>query len=61
MQDQARFVEAKGQQETVILEAQRAEQARPDREEMNAVIADVRKRFEADRVAMAQAASRREQ
>eukprot|EP00959_Pyramimonas_sp_CCMP1952_P283411 5924829-Pyramimonas_sp.AAC.1 len=28
---------------------------------MNAVIADVQKRFEADRIALAQAASRREQ
>eukprot|EP00959_Pyramimonas_sp_CCMP1952_P411685 8627371-Pyramimonas_sp.AAC.1 len=41
MQDQARFVER--QQETMVLEAQRAERARLDREGMNAVIADVRK------------------
>eukprot|EP00959_Pyramimonas_sp_CCMP1952_P143438 3002874-Pyramimonas_sp.AAC.1 len=34
MQDQARFAEAKTQQEIVALEAQRAEQARLDREEM---------------------------
>eukprot|EP00959_Pyramimonas_sp_CCMP1952_P240536 5026901-Pyramimonas_sp.AAC.1 len=61
MQDQARFVEAKTQQEIVVLEAQRAEQARMDREEMNAVIEDVRKKFEAERVPLAQAASRREQ
>eukprot|EP00959_Pyramimonas_sp_CCMP1952_P443048 9275172-Pyramimonas_sp.AAC.1 len=61
MQGQDRITEAKRQQETVVLEAQRAEQARLDREEMNAVIADVQNRFEADRVALAQAASRRGQ
>eukprot|EP00959_Pyramimonas_sp_CCMP1952_P098128 2051225-Pyramimonas_sp.AAC.1 len=61
MQDQARIMGAKRQQETVVLEAQRAEQARLDREGANAVIADVQERFEADRIALTQAASRREQ
>eukprot|EP00959_Pyramimonas_sp_CCMP1952_P196338 4104932-Pyramimonas_sp.AAC.1 len=60
-QDQAAIIEAQRQQETMALEAQRAEQARLDREEMNAIIADAQKKFEADRLAMAQAASRREQ
>eukprot|EP00959_Pyramimonas_sp_CCMP1952_P154668 3235908-Pyramimonas_sp.AAC.1 len=59
MQDQARFIEAKRQQEIMVLEAQRAEQARLDREDMNAVIADVRRKLEADGVALTQAATRR--
>eukprot|EP00959_Pyramimonas_sp_CCMP1952_P425761 8917905-Pyramimonas_sp.AAC.1 len=60
-QDQVRLVEAKAQQEVLAREAQRAERARLDREEMNAVIEDVRKTFEAEKLDMAQAARQREQ
>eukprot|EP00959_Pyramimonas_sp_CCMP1952_P177879 3717699-Pyramimonas_sp.AAC.1 len=61
LQDQARFVEAKTQQEFLTREAQRAEKARLDRQEMTATIEDVRKTFEAERLALAKAAREREQ
>eukprot|EP00959_Pyramimonas_sp_CCMP1952_P438884 9188520-Pyramimonas_sp.AAC.1 len=61
MQDQARFVEAKTQQEFMTRESQRAENALLDREEMTATIEDVRKTFEAERLALAKAAREREQ
>eukprot|EP00959_Pyramimonas_sp_CCMP1952_P381983 8004658-Pyramimonas_sp.AAC.1 len=60
MQGEARALGAQRQHDTMALESQRADQARLDREKMNAVIADVQKKFEADRLAMAQAAGRRE-
>eukprot|EP00959_Pyramimonas_sp_CCMP1952_P243768 5095690-Pyramimonas_sp.AAC.1 len=61
MQDQARFVEAKTQQEFLQREAQRAEKARLEREEMTATVEYVRKTFEAERLALASAAREREQ
>eukprot|EP00959_Pyramimonas_sp_CCMP1952_P202140 4226674-Pyramimonas_sp.AAC.1 len=61
MQNQARYVEAKTQQEFLARDAQRAEKAQVEREEMNAVVEDVRKTFEAERLAMAQVVREREQ
>eukprot|EP00959_Pyramimonas_sp_CCMP1952_P114067 2385377-Pyramimonas_sp.AAC.1 len=61
MQNQARFVEAQTQQEFLAREAQGAEKARLDREEMNAVVEDARKTFGAERLAMALAVREREQ
>eukprot|EP00959_Pyramimonas_sp_CCMP1952_P200483 4193314-Pyramimonas_sp.AAC.1 len=60
MQDQARYVEAKTQQEFLARDAQRAEKARLDREEMHAVGEDFRKTLEAERPAMAQTVEKRE-
>eukprot|EP00959_Pyramimonas_sp_CCMP1952_P312076 6531826-Pyramimonas_sp.AAC.1 len=61
MQNQARFIEAKIQLEHLQREAQRAEKARLEREEMTSTIEDVRKTFEAGRLALARAAGEREQ
>eukprot|EP00959_Pyramimonas_sp_CCMP1952_P354942 7435223-Pyramimonas_sp.AAC.1 len=60
IQGQARLVEAKTQQEFLASGAQRAEKARLGREEMTATIEDVRKTFEAERLALAKAARERE-
>eukprot|EP00959_Pyramimonas_sp_CCMP1952_P217719 4553569-Pyramimonas_sp.AAC.1 len=61
MQDQARCVEARAQQEFMTREVQRAEKARLDREEMTATIEDFRRTLEAERLALANAAREQEQ
>eukprot|EP00959_Pyramimonas_sp_CCMP1952_P069677 1454471-Pyramimonas_sp.AAC.1 len=61
MQDPARYVEAKTQQEFLAREAQRAEKARLDRQETQAVVEDFRKTSEAERLAVAQAVRKRGQ
>eukprot|EP00959_Pyramimonas_sp_CCMP1952_P108098 2259863-Pyramimonas_sp.AAC.1 len=57
---QARLAEAKTQREFLTNEAQLAERARLDREEMGATVAEGRKTFEAERLALAMAARERE-
>eukprot|EP00959_Pyramimonas_sp_CCMP1952_P033378 700603-Pyramimonas_sp.AAC.1 len=60
IQDQAKLAEVKTQQEFLASEAQLAEKARLDREEMIATMAEVRKTLEAERLALASAARERE-
>eukprot|EP00959_Pyramimonas_sp_CCMP1952_P375369 7861956-Pyramimonas_sp.AAC.1 len=60
IQDQARLAEAKTQREFLTSEAQLAERARLDREEMAATMTEVRKTFDAERLALAMAARVRE-
>eukprot|EP00959_Pyramimonas_sp_CCMP1952_P059127 1234941-Pyramimonas_sp.AAC.1 len=61
IQDQARLAEANTQREFLNNEAQLAERARLDREEMTETMDEVRKTFEAEPVALAMAAREREQ
>eukprot|EP00959_Pyramimonas_sp_CCMP1952_P113788 2378968-Pyramimonas_sp.AAC.1 len=60
IQDQARLVEAKAHREFLASETQRAEMARLGREEMTATMENVRRTFEAERLALAKAARERE-
>eukprot|EP00959_Pyramimonas_sp_CCMP1952_P457833 9475581-Pyramimonas_sp.AAC.1 len=61
IQYQARLAEAKTPREFLASEAQLAERARLNREEMIATMAEVRKTFEAERLALARASREREQ
>eukprot|EP00959_Pyramimonas_sp_CCMP1952_P146785 3072438-Pyramimonas_sp.AAC.1 len=60
IQDQARLAEANTQRDFAASEAQLAERARLDREELTATMAEVRKTFEAERLALATAARERQ-
>ncbi len=59
IQDQARLAEANTPRDFLASEAQLAERARLDREEMTATMAEVRKTLEAERLALAMAARER--
>eukprot|EP00959_Pyramimonas_sp_CCMP1952_P376951 7895541-Pyramimonas_sp.AAC.1 len=61
IQDQARLAEANAQREFLTNEAQLAERARLDREELTEAVFEARKTFEAERIALAMAAREREQ
>eukprot|EP00959_Pyramimonas_sp_CCMP1952_P413852 8671226-Pyramimonas_sp.AAC.1 len=61
IQDQARLAEANTQREFLTNEAQLAERARLDREELIETVIEARKTFEAERIALAMAAREREQ
>eukprot|EP00959_Pyramimonas_sp_CCMP1952_P302551 6330515-Pyramimonas_sp.AAC.1 len=56
IQDQARLAEANTQREFRTTEAQLAERARLDREELTETVIEARKTFEAERIALAMAA-----
>eukprot|EP00959_Pyramimonas_sp_CCMP1952_P190576 3985799-Pyramimonas_sp.AAC.1 len=58
IQDQARLVEVKTQQEFLASEAQLAERARLDREEMIATMEGVRKTLEAEKARSSQGCER---
>eukprot|EP00959_Pyramimonas_sp_CCMP1952_P449867 9419546-Pyramimonas_sp.AAC.1 len=61
IQDQAGLAEATTQREFLTTEANLGERARMDREEFIESVIEARKRFEADRIALAMAAREREQ
>eukprot|EP00959_Pyramimonas_sp_CCMP1952_P305316 6389448-Pyramimonas_sp.AAC.1 len=61
IQDQARLAEANTQRGHLTNEAQLAERARLDREELTETVNEARKTFEAERIALAMAAKEREQ
>eukprot|EP00959_Pyramimonas_sp_CCMP1952_P068539 1430470-Pyramimonas_sp.AAC.1 len=61
IQDQARLAEANTQREFLTNEAQLAERARLDREELTETVIEARKTFGAERIALAMAAREREQ
>eukprot|EP00959_Pyramimonas_sp_CCMP1952_P130541 2729849-Pyramimonas_sp.AAC.1 len=61
IQDQARLAGADTQRELLTNEAQLAERARLDREELTEAVVEARKTFEAERIALAMAAREREQ